>query len=740
MNVPFTRKKSALRKYIKDSLYFSCALCITSLSFAESSALTFEEIKNELTSSVNNVSSCLATYNTDEQALHIPCVKVADSEINYAVILKQETQIEPFQFVISNLEQSDDAHLNSCQAVYNTGTGVLDIPCLNSAGVVEGNHTYLKFNTTTNTFSYLNPTRRYPSNETTSFYNSSRCNAPTTAEKQDYCSTVNPFKQSGYGGQCTAHAWGRAYAEFGIKLKLNGKYPSAKYWWDGTAVDTATGDALEKGTVIRANSIAIWGGTTYGHVAYVQAVKDGKVIFTENNYYNAQNSGYGSGYKQVEELSIREFENRGSLKILGYIYLQDTPVEIYDFWKKGDQNDPIYPDQNDTANAFDAQFKLKNKSDKSRTLDGIALAVRKADGTELDDMKLWGKTTLQPGETFETGKVKTPFYIVPGTYFVVAKAKSGNKWTDLAIASFVVQDPKIVAAPVSSDVGNVFDDFRATVTTNDIQTFLEKYSGDLKNKNLGGSLDLDANNFSDSIKAISEWNLVDIANGVKSKSPAEIIYLAAKENSINPVLLLAKIQQEQSLITQSATQHKLNRATGYGIPNSNPAGDPKYASFLAQTTGLTYQFDKFRTEGKNIRQAYDIYTVDNTGQDASYDRFESIYLSYKAVMEGILNANNSSSPVLTEIDKANLIFDAFENKSTYFPKSGYLSTYSEYSTKPSPTGYVFRIYSTTGKPSALAYNVNDQYVYYIIGSSGLKRLFGLETLNSNTVLCGNGCW
>jgi len=181
-------------------------------------------------------------------------------------------------------------------------------------------------------------------------------------------------------------------------------------------------------------------------------------------------------------------------------------------------------------------------------------------------------------------------------------------------------------------LGDIYNDYK-NISISEIQNFLEHFSGDLKNEFLYNYFDMDSNNF---YQEIPDWNLLEFANGVFKMSPAEIIYYSAKENNINPVLLLTKIQQEQSLISQSATQHKLNRATGYGIPNSNPDGDPKYRSFLAQLTGLTYQFDLFRGRGLSFRDAYDTYTVDNTGQDASFSSFMELYESYAVLMDNLL--------------------------------------------------------------------------------------------------------
>ncbi|HID98726.1 MAG TPA: CHAP domain-containing protein [Thiotrichaceae bacterium] len=182
-------------------------------------------------------------------------------------------------------------------------------------------------------------------------------------------------------------------------------------------------------------------------------------------------------------------------------------------------------------------------------------------------------------------------------------------------------------------LGDMYNDFR-TISIAHIHSFLQQFpNGDLKNPSLHTRFSLDANNF---YQIETNWNLSEIRNGVSKMSPAEIIYYAAKENNINPVLLLAKIQQEQSLIERPATQHKLDRATGYDIPNSNPAGNPIYKSFLAQLTGLTYQFDQFRKKEFTFQEAYNKYTVDYTGQEASFSRFMTIYEKYAVLMDDVI--------------------------------------------------------------------------------------------------------
>ncbi|ETR68877.1 MAG: hypothetical protein OMM_04300 [Candidatus Magnetoglobus multicellularis str. Araruama] len=97
------------------------------------------------------------------------------------------------------------------------------------------------------------------------------------------------------------------------------------------------------------------------------------------------------------------------------------------------------------------------------------------------------------------------------------------------------------------------------------------------------------------IQETDAWNIDELNDDkptIEEYTPAEIIYYAAKENKINPVLLLAYIQKEMQLISETSSdnlQHKLNRATGYGM---GEGGDnSKYYSFLAQLTGTSYEID-----------------------------------------------------------------------------------------------------------------------------------------------------
>jgi hypothetical protein len=93
-------------------------------------------------------------------------------------------------------------------------------------------------------------------------------------------------------------------------------------------------------------------------------------------------------------------------------------------------------------------------------------------------------------------------------------------------------------------------------------------------------------------------------------TPAEIIYYAALENRVNPLLLLVKLQEEQSLIGQSyagaALQHKLDRAVGYGVLESNPTAT-KWFGFYPQLVGMSYEFSVMGKK-KDFHAAFLEYT------------------------------------------------------------------------------------------------------------------------------------
>ena len=157
--------------------------------------------------------------------------------------------------------------------------------------------------------------------------------APNTKSKY-YTNPDNPFA-SGYTGQCTWYAWGRAYERTGQKpfmvVTPNGNANQssflghAKYWWEDNQnlLKKGTGYISSKTTPMR-DSIIVWGETSssvYGHVGYLElySVLDKKLYVTQSNVG-------GSGvYKAPEWKTIEEWNSwLGGKPLSGYIYVNTT--------------------------------------------------------------------------------------------------------------------------------------------------------------------------------------------------------------------------------------------------------------------------------------------------------------------------------------------------------------------------------------------------------------------------------
>ncbi len=91
------------------------------------------------------------------------------------------------------------------------------------------------------------------------------------------------------------------------------------------------------------------------------------------------------------------------------------------------------------------------------------------------------------------------------------------------------------------------------------------------------------------------------ANCNKTVSAAQIIYDAGRAYGINPRAILATLQKEQGLVTQTnPTSSQLDYAMGYGCPDSTGCGDA-YKGFFKQIDNGTWQirFSYERARGNN---------------------------------------------------------------------------------------------------------------------------------------------
>jgi murein DD-endopeptidase MepM/ murein hydrolase activator NlpD len=138
-------------------------------------------------------------------------------------------------------------------------------------------------------------------------------------------------------------------------------------------------------------------------------------------------------------------------------------------------------------------------------------------------------------------------------------------------------------------------------------------------------------------------------NASNSLSPAEIIYFSALENDINPVLLLAKLQDEQSLLTQGKTwsnaagdfEKRLEKATGLGVYDSGAT--PKWFGFYPQLVGSSYQWHEYRQRGLSFREAYETYTT-GAGKYEGFTASNGIYETVARQMNGVAGTAYDTQP------------------------------------------------------------------------------------------------
>jgi len=125
-------------------------------------------------------------------------------------------------------------------------------------------------------------------------------------------------------------------------------------------------------------------------------------------------------------------------------------------------------------------------------------------------------------------------------------------------------------------------------------------------------------------------------------SPAEVIYYSAMENSLNPLLLLVKLQAEQSLIERPYVQpelaRRLERAVGYGYLDSNPSTS-KWPGFYPQLVAMSYEFTTMRLK-MNFHDAF----IEYTPSEIKYTELVGIYAKYAEKMNAIAKKKYAVNP------------------------------------------------------------------------------------------------
>ena len=201
----------------------------------------------------------------------------------------------------------------------------------------------------------------------------------------------------------------------------------------------------------------------------------------------------------------------------------------------------------------------------------------------------------------------------------------------------------------------------SNITPQTVQAFLESYGGSLKNttlvngqtKVISGSsyLDLGFDNYYAHSNTLTEPHL-KTKTAAQGLTPAEIIYYACIENDMNIVLMLSKLQQEQSLIGSAATQGKLDCAMGYlKSDHSHYTTGEKFCGFIGQMIAATYQFRTYANSGYSLEGAYSKYSPSSDG-NASFDYFKAQFYDPYAARFGSLIGENPqpgviAAPVIT---------------------------------------------------------------------------------------------
>ena len=138
----------------------------------------------------------------------------------------------------------------------------------------------------------------------------------TKAAGNPYPKTQNVDGDNYYEIPCTYFAWQQAYEKTGIALPSWG---NAGSWYSNAAKA-----GYSVGSTPRANSIAVWTGDIYGHVAYVTSVSSGST-FTVNeggrtDLDHTSSKGVAYGYTLTNAVGQRRPYDSGKT-LVGFIYL-----------------------------------------------------------------------------------------------------------------------------------------------------------------------------------------------------------------------------------------------------------------------------------------------------------------------------------------------------------------------------------------------------------------------------------
>lgn len=155
-----------------------------------------------------------------------------------------------------------------------------------------------------------------------------------------YPTTQDVDGDGNYEIPCTYFAWQQVYDNLGISMPAWG---NAGNWLAG-----ARNSGYSTGNVARPNSVAVWSGDGYGHVAYVTSATGNTFTVNEGGRTDLDHTashGVAYGYTLTNAVGETRPYDPGKT-LIGFIYFNDTPpVEVSLSWSNSDC-------QWDTTNAY----------------------------------------------------------------------------------------------------------------------------------------------------------------------------------------------------------------------------------------------------------------------------------------------------------------------------------------------------------------------------------------------------
>lgn len=116
------------------------------------------------------------------------------------------------------------------------------------------------------------------------------------------------YYDDGIKGQCVWYVRGRAKEKLGVDTGIRG---NANQWY---------GQAKHRGEAVKSDSIACFGGVTYGHVIYVEHVENDIVYYTEANGDGKNTDNFTDKDGRLKKLPLSDFKKKIT-NYQGCIYL-----------------------------------------------------------------------------------------------------------------------------------------------------------------------------------------------------------------------------------------------------------------------------------------------------------------------------------------------------------------------------------------------------------------------------------